>query len=322
MKLLLLHLSDIHIVAQRNDNPILNRTKEIASAVCSISPRCNACISIVSGDIAFSGKTDEYSLAKEFFDQLEKDISHRIKDCSYYLFLVPGNHDCDFSISDSIRDMVVTHYSTRTFDEKMLGTCLQVQKNFDEFAKNEKVGETQNGDVKSILKVKSIEIGNKVIEIRLLNSALLSTKNEKQGALFFPTDLINLSTNQSIAPDIIISVLHHPYNWFESINARSLRENLESTSDIILTGHEHEGDYYKKSRINSEEVEYIEGSVLQDNQNQNQSQFNALVFDLDTQTQRLHQFSWSKLDRYDVVSSSPIPLLRNSYRLKNQFTLK
>jgi DNA repair exonuclease SbcCD nuclease subunit/molybdopterin-guanine dinucleotide biosynthesis protein len=320
MKLLLLHLSDIHITNQRSANSILSRAKDIAAAISSIAPSCDACMIIVSGDIAYSGRTDEYILAKEFFDGLKRELTHRISGCVLYLFFTPGNHDCDFSLSDSIREMIITHYSPSTFDSNMLENCHSVQKSYDEFASSMGVEKEKNEGVKNILDVKVVKLGDQIIEIRLINSALLSTLHEKQGALFYPTHLVSFSSTQVTPPQLIISVLHHPYNWFESTNARSLRDALESTSDIILTGHEHEEDDYKKTRSNGEEVEYIEGSVLQDPQ-QNHSQFNALVIDLEGQSQRLHKFLWDKSGQYlETGTSVPVALLRNSYRLRNQYS--
>ena len=33
--------------------------------------------------------------------------------------------------------------------------------------------------------------------------------------------------------------MHHPYGWLEPVNARALRAAIETASDVVLTGHEH-----------------------------------------------------------------------------------
>ena len=53
MKVLILHLSDIHFV--EGDNLIRARLQKIVAAVRSVEHKFDTCLLLVSGDIAFSG---------------------------------------------------------------------------------------------------------------------------------------------------------------------------------------------------------------------------------------------------------------------------
>ncbi|GAH03803.1 unnamed protein product, partial [marine sediment metagenome] len=61
----------------------------------------------------------------------------------------------------------------------------------------------------------------------------------------------------------VISVFHHPYNWPNADNARLFKKNIENTTDIILTGHEHDQSHFKVIQNTGVIIDYIEGGVLQ-----------------------------------------------------------
>lgn len=92
MSIAIVHLSDIHL--SQNNNIAVLKKSEIANTICSNVKECDHTFIITSGDIAFSGKNDEYDLAIEFYGELEKKLKESLI-CFDFLF-VPGNHDCNF----------------------------------------------------------------------------------------------------------------------------------------------------------------------------------------------------------------------------------
>ena len=72
MHLLLLHLSDIHIADERD--PVLTRASMIARAAASCASEPVRCVVLVTGDIAFSGKEEEYELARAFMTELVAEL--------------------------------------------------------------------------------------------------------------------------------------------------------------------------------------------------------------------------------------------------------
>ena len=76
MKLLLLHLSDIHITS--DDDVITSRSPQIVNAVKNLDYSLDLCIVVVTGDIAYSGTDDQYFVAFEFFDSLKQHLSDNL----------------------------------------------------------------------------------------------------------------------------------------------------------------------------------------------------------------------------------------------------
>jgi hypothetical protein len=120
-------------------------------------------------------------------------------------------------------------------------------------------------------------------------------------------------------------MFHHPYGWLPSQNARDLRKHVEKNSDIILTGHEHEGRAYRKEAFTGENTTYLEGGVLQDTQYKNVSTFNVMLVDLQDRRFRVEQYEWSD-DFYTRYFQSPWKsfvrgklLLRNTFPISDHF---
>src|ERR1700752_3803142 len=101
-----IHISDIHIKSNYGDNPILKKQDKIFESVRNVLAGSNAIVIAVTGDIAFSGKKEEYALAKDFFSGLVNKIKEYTK-VETHIGFIPGNHDCNFSDDQTIRDIVI-----------------------------------------------------------------------------------------------------------------------------------------------------------------------------------------------------------------------
>jgi hypothetical protein len=125
-----------------------------------------------------------------------------------------------------------------------------------------------------------------------------------------------------VPSDYVVSVFHHPYNWLAADWARSFRDHIEKTSDLILTGHEHEANHYLKYTFKGEVTEYLEGAVFQEADRPDRSGFNAIWIDLETQKQKLQAFVWEEgLYTPSDLSGGWIPYRRGSRRAKQDFDL-
>src|SRR5207244_1418905 len=92
-----------------------------------------------------------------------------------------------------------------------------------------------------------------------INTAWLSKLDQPAAQLMFPVERVARIVDDS---DIAITIFHHPYNWMRPEDGREFRKFVESTSDLVLTGHEHDGTVY--SRVSSESTtNYVEGAALQ-----------------------------------------------------------
>lgn len=94
MKNLFLVLSDIHM---REDQFIDKKyTDNIGNVLNSIENVDNACV-IVAGDLAFSGKKNEYRKVGNLFGLVSNQLKRKLrKEDLIPYYIVPGNHDINF----------------------------------------------------------------------------------------------------------------------------------------------------------------------------------------------------------------------------------
>lgn len=104
MKILFLHLSDLHLKKKSDINAVC--TQEIASALSSQSiGRVDKVFILVTGDIAFSGQIAQYLAFNEFKKVLVSSLKKKGLKGLFHIFIVPGNHDIDYSyIKDHDRE--------------------------------------------------------------------------------------------------------------------------------------------------------------------------------------------------------------------------
>lgn len=293
MKLAIVHISDLHFRKDRTKNPVLSRTDKIAGALRGLSePNLDACFVTVTGDIAFSGHSAEYLLALEFFNQLTIDLQEFDVSSANLLF-IPGNHDCDFSQENRIREAMIrdtirTTDHLNSIDTSIVDKCLESQNQYRDFASL--FSKDPENYEATLYTSQKYQINERLIMFQCYNTAWMSELEEKQGQLYFPTHLLpNPREDES---DLIVAMLHHPFRWFESNNARTFSRLVEESSDLILTGHEHTQDRYQKVRFDGSSSQFIEGSVMQ-NAHQVTSGFSVILVDLISQQQKHAEFSWS-----------------------------
>jgi UDP-2,3-diacylglucosamine pyrophosphatase LpxH len=253
-----------------------------------------------TGDLSFSGRTEEFSLASVFLEQVVSALRDETG-IDPFIVVVPGNHDCHFRQDSAVRDLVLRKVREQRGEcdsDEMLKQCLGVQNSFFEWAsENSLIPELDLPKRFCWLRECRLRTGQNVVFL-CLNTAWMSTLHEQQGQLFFPTDKIPSISSA----DVVIAMLHHPYNWIEAANARLLRRTLEESCDIILTGHEHESEIFKKSTQAGATTEYVEGDVFQTEMDPARSGFNLILFDSTLGRFQLRPYTW-KDSRYNLALS-------------------
>ena len=95
--------------------------------------------------------------------------------------------------------------------------------------------------------------------------------------------------------NLVVAAFHHPYNWLESNSARSFRDNIESTADLVLTGHEHRATMKTQEGYFGQRNLCVEGGVLQDNKDSTLSDFNVFIFDTNERKRKFGNYRWNGL---------------------------
>ena len=242
-----LHLSDIHFKYQLEgtihdlDHDVRNELGIDVKRLTRQTGQINAIV--VTGDVAFAGKTADYGVAKTWLASLCKEIGCEIE----HVWVVPGNHDVDRAgITEFIRTV------QNSIQEEQLD---KIDRRIRQFVHEDPIGEdVLKRPLMEYYKFSSIygcrpERGSLSWDYDLkldmgytlkligLNSALVS--NEKDDKMDRPLVLgqaqLNLPRRQG---RIYASLCHHPVSWLK--DGEKVHEKLCTRASLQLFGHEHE----------------------------------------------------------------------------------
>lgn len=241
-----LHLSDWHQKGEEFDrNVVRDALLEDIKARKIISTELNEIDFIIfSGDVAFSGRAEEYQAAKDqLFDPLLKVCGLK----SERLFVVPGNHDLDRSEFEMLPEELKKPFDSDAkvqkwlFDDRKKARILEPFQAFSAFVK-----EYTGQDKPEYACKREWCIRGKRICLLGLNSALMCGRNvdgnnniNDRGFTVIGEPQIQESLPFLSRADIKIVVLHHPLNWLTDFDCNRIEGRLKSECDFILHGHQH-----------------------------------------------------------------------------------
>lgn len=299
MQISILHLSDLHF--RENNNSILNKQVQFFNAIKNNVNRSSYLFIVLTGDIANTGKTVEYIEFGKFIKEFEENIKNYCKDIVIEYIFAPGNHDCDFSITEkAIRDAIISDTilkSPNSVSMPFVDLCAQVQKDYFSFVDSLHNKESLNAELTNKLLYRyefPLTNGNK-ISFNSYNFAFMSQMKEKQAELIFPLHLIDskriLASKNNFK--LNVSLYHHPLHWLSHTSIRDFTEFINESSDIVFSGHEHTPSGRETKDIYTQEhIEYIESGSLQDINNENNSKFNLINIDIESHTQDIITYYW------------------------------
>lgn len=289
MTAVLLHLSDIHIKTAKD--PILKRASDVATCVYSFLPDASHIFLVISGDVAFSGEKEQYELAANFLHQLESVL--RTETSVPITFIVaPGNHDCSFSLDSGARKLLIKameEVNPIAVDESIIDTCTSIQKPFFNF--RDALENNPEAQDDKLWRTSLYEIENKTVAFECLNVSWVSKINEDPGRLYFPID--RYTDNIHGSADVRFVVLHHPLNWFNQSIYRHFRIHVRQLADIIISGHEHQGNVGLVFDAETEKSAFVEGCVLQGDKDLSDSSFNIIQLDLTEKQFSSTRYLWT-----------------------------
>ena len=293
MKALIIQVSDIHL--KHGKNVASERMREIAKAVANVEVDLASVIVALSGDVAYSGNPEEYKIAKDLIKCLKADLEAKLRGVPVFVVGVPGNHDCNFNDEKSARPILIESIAkepAKSFGSDVFEQCTLVQSNFFAFLdENQTTSRIRN--ISNAYYEYEIPVGASSMLFRCYNTALCSVLKEKPGCLAVPQSLFT-SAEHSKTHGYVVSIFHHPYNWLSQFNVRVFRKHIEASSDLILTGHEHDSDNYAKYNRKGESMLYLEGAAFQESDSDAYSGFNAVWVDLNSQQDKIASFTWNE----------------------------
>lgn len=330
--ILILHLSDIHF--KSGHNIITNRMEKLFETIKNETLGKEAIFIITTGDIAFSGKVEEYHIAYKFYSGLFNSIKNYSKQEANFLF-IPGNHDCLFAQEiEEVRKLILDKFDKDGFgdlSEALIENCCGPLDNYFNFISKIN-SELSNKSIITeinlshpLLSIHTYEINGKRIKFNLFNTAWVSRLPERIGNMGFPIEYISEKIPQ-IKNNVSISLIHHPLNWQTPENSKLLADYLNKTSEIIISGHEHVSRLAKKSDIeNKYETITIESPALQESDNI-QSGFNLLLFNIEDESLNINKFNYENEGPHKTYilqsESGPIKIEKERKLKSYDFQLK
>lgn len=251
--MLLLHLSDIHFrypdcEDPENDPEQAYRTvlvRDVRDRVRGLGP---VRAILVTGDIAFQAKAEEFRAAKAWLDELSE-----VSGCPLErVFVVPGNHDVDrsvicsalavqnaqraiFSAEDNSRERLLRRHLG---DNEAAQSLLRPLTEFNNFAAQ---FSCQVYPPSNICWRQDIPLGGGVLlRITGLNSTLLSGfrapqhDNDRRGELYLSPLQTVLNPSENV---VNLTMCHHPIDWFMDMDG--VEDALNNRAAIQLFGHKH-----------------------------------------------------------------------------------
>ena len=236
-----LHLSDFHLKKRDkwSQDVVLETLLEDISNRYS-GPNALDFI-FITGDLAFSGRVEEYVLVENFLEKL-LDVTRVPRS---RLMMVPGNHDID-------RDMEIDAFhgargllTDPAKVDKFLGnkarrrTLFRRQAAFREFS-NGVYGTPLYSDT-SYTHANQLTVFGLDICVLLIDSSWLSEggSNDAHAILVGERQLLDVLKMVRGSP-LTIALIHHPFDWLAPFEHSTIRNLLTAHCHLIFRGHVHE----------------------------------------------------------------------------------
>lgn len=320
-----IQLSDIHFSTRKDSNPLLERDKDLFSSIRGELSRGDQCLLVLSGDIADCGNLAEYDIAENFIEALMVDLTNHLGNTPQ-IVLIPGNHDFDFSHEEydqQLRETIIDSATpSNPPSSKMDDILFKPQEAFRNFADN--LYKKHEACIsKGLYCNHCIELGDNNVSLYILNSTRFTKIREEAGKSWFPVEKLSQFMSKSVSPEdtIVMSVIHHPYQWYHPDNASKLKGVLEEFCDVIFTGHEHQSGHYLKKYKSNEQNLYIEGGVLQEHETPQTSTYNIVRLDTERKIFCCKSMVWNGKIYKAINEESEHRYLRLRQEARNNFDL-
>lgn len=284
MKILFLHLSDMHITGKKSVNH--NQIKKIINAI-NVVGNFDKILIVLSGDCAFSGKAIEYTGVRRIVGNIISGIRAKFNyNDKINVITVPGNHDLDYDIGSLTVEDLNDIYSTNTYDKELSAEISKLN-NYFNFSKYNSCF-----SVESVYDCRIIEFNGFKIQFDMLNSSLFSIKKgEDKGMHFIPEDALD-EYGKNSQGDISVLVMHHAPEWFCDNIKHKLETIMRRKTSIAFLGHEHYPDYKQYLHDGNDAVLLLNGGTLCNKENWDNSSFFAGILNTEDKTYRNWQFDW------------------------------
>lgn len=301
--ILVVHLSDMHISTKNVTS--VERLAVVPNAIGQCIERTSHVLILLTGDIAYSGKDDEYEIATVAIEKLAKDLS-AWNPLSIRIYSCPGNHDCDFNlISGRIIDSLIKDIGNEYDDA--IGVVKELVRSQKAYELFRDVVCNQLDHTNEVISTATFDYEGREICVCSINSSWSSRIKESPGSLRMPGIILpDLDLNSSLT----ICMTHHPINWYAPQDVRAFSAWLDRNVDIALWGHEHEEDDVERRRksLGSSVRDFL-AKPLEDKDSE--CGFSVISISGESEMMRKSDFTWDQ-DRFKLAKSGTPEAIPNN----------
>lgn len=317
MRIAILHLSDFHI--KETDLFLDSKINAIVSSL-NVLNDIDDYIIVFSGDLAFSGKKEQYLKARQILNKIITGIKELNNGKFVNLFMVPGNHDLDLSKTTRKRKDIQDNYNSKRISEYVK---LEYPLLNDYYLYSRKNGFIPNDH---FLYKKIYENNGYKIQFNLINTAFFSTlePNDKE-IHYFPLNKIE-RLDKSNDANLCITVMHHSFEWFSWECKNHLQKAIIDNSEFLLYGHDHVNLTSTISLNNSCDTRISAAGEMTFSDFKANDSYNAIVIDTDNNTFDGYSFVWDNENQYyehkEIAKTEKIQKHNDAIRPSSSFIMQ
>ena len=240
---------------------------------------------LITGDLAFSGKLDEYKLVSDFLDDLiaKSEVSRE------RIFCVPGNHDIDRDRQEMCFKGTRGHLQSQNLVDELLEggenleTLLVRQKGFRDFQESYFPSQKRRRTDDGLAYVSLIEIDDVQFALVGLDSAWLSEggRDDHGKILVGERQVINafeLACAGDNPPQIVVTMVHHPFHLLREFDRIRVTNRTTTASHFLHSGHLHEPEAKALASGNAACLSLAAGALYETRESRNS--YFAITLDL------------------------------------------
>ena len=234
-----LHLSDFHL---KSDAPYDQDTvlQALINSLPDLVERYGKPdLLILSGDLAHSGKKQQYDEAGAFL----RDVISILGLQKERVFMIPGNHDVDRERAAGLsRTLSDTEEADIYFSPKL--PLVHVERKLSAFSKfyNDFYNGVRLFPTDTTCSMESIEVHGAAIRVMLVNSATFCLDDNDAHKLFVGRRCIEAACGAHSPADLSFAIFHHPLHWLSPVESTQVKALVHDNCDIVLNGHLHENE--------------------------------------------------------------------------------
>lgn len=261
-EIVILHISDLHFNSEKDTETATRKNilDELIKTLKDLDIYWKPEIIVISGDIGFYGKQEDYKIAKIWIDKL----CGTFKISNNNLVLAPGNHDLNL---DNIPDEYKKVPISREEAEKYLkienwNVIKEWFNDFSEFSRTISEPAVINSEVNYLIGTKVVG-KDKRFKFLIMNTAWFFRKDHPDNLwIGFPFLEVLQAKNQIKKVEepnneiITITVMHHPERYLNEMECKNYDSKpntynfIANHSHIILSGHTHDESPIKYNHLN------------------------------------------------------------------------